>query len=74
MSLEQASEMVGLSARQIGCLRGKAAGKNNKEIGVELGVGASTVAAELYAVKCMLGVKNTAAAISVGYRDGWLKG
>lgn len=62
----------GLTERQVSCLTMKAQGRNNEEIGNVLGIGPSTVARELYATYCALGVKNAPAAVAIGFSEGWL--
>jgi DNA-binding NarL/FixJ family response regulator len=62
-----------LTDRQVSCLTGKALGKNNGQIALDVGVGESTVAKELYTIYRILGVKNAPAAVALGMAEGWLK-
>jgi len=69
---ESSNRSSQLSARQIACLQGKAEGKKNKVLAVALGVSESTVAKELYAAYCVMGVSSAAAAVAIGISQGWL--
>lgn len=64
LDTEAAGPLYGLSAREIQCLRGAAAGRGDAEVGAALGISARTVRFHIDGAKVKLGAKSRIQAIA----------